>query len=322
VDLLKNRRYDLLIHTSKENYLFIEGALQRKIEQDGWLTLDIDSLYRTYRKEELLISLYGSAGIEGKNVLVGHAKRRVVSATQPKAAPFSIINIKPIQTSSFEDFSILLMLFLLLLVLFTYSSAPTIFRRFLSVSDFVDLNERNDLYRFSRPYTGTMLLNALMISSCMGYLILFMAYHDLEVLPTGTFLSDGDQLSELLIDQLKLSGIILVLFFLKYLLMGIVGGVLNIEKVPNIHYIKSLQVSYLFYGLITVLLFGVALQNPLWLEQLSDSLPYLFIFFYLLRFVLLYLFTNYTGQVINLYLFSYLCVVEIIPLIIGVKFAI
>ncbi|MBU1819914.1 MAG: DUF4271 domain-containing protein, partial [Bacteroidetes bacterium] len=63
-------------------------------------------------------------------------------------------------------------------------------------------------------------------------------------------------------------------------------------------------------------------QNPHWLEQLSISLLYVFIFYYLIRFVLLYLFTNYTGQVINLYLFSYLCVVEIIPLIIGVKFAI
>jgi hypothetical protein len=322
VDLLENRRYDLLITTSKESYLFVEGALQRKIESDSWLVLDIDSLYKSYRKEELLITLYGSPGIENKTVLIGHAKRSQALANKPGASSLSLINIKPLITSSFDDFSVLLIIFLLLLTLFSYSTAPTMFRRFLSLSDFIDRNERNDLYRFGRPYTGTMLMNALLVCTCMGYLFLFFSHHGLEIILAGGFLSEGDQLSGLLIDQLKLTGLFLLLLFLKYILMGIVGGVLNIERVINLHYIKALQISYVFYGLATLLLFALSLQNPIWIDQVEDYLILIFVFFYIIRFVVLYIFTNYSGQFINLYLFSYLCVVEIIPLIIGVKYAI
>ena len=44
VDLLKNRRYDLLITSTKENYVFVEGALQTKLAPGTWLVLSIDSL--------------------------------------------------------------------------------------------------------------------------------------------------------------------------------------------------------------------------------------------------------------------------------------
>ncbi len=322
VDLLKNRRYDLLITSSRENYLFIEGALQKKIEPDTWLTLKVDSLYRVYGKEELLITLYGSAGIEFKTVLLGHAKKIVYTAAQPESKTISLINIKPIETSAFNDFSIVLILFLLLLALFAYSSTPSIFRRFLSLNDFVDVSERNDLYRFSRPYTRVMLFNALIVSASMGYLVLYVTNIEPDLLDTRGFLSEGDKFYGILLDEIKLTFIFISLFFLKYILMGIVAGVLNIERVVNTHYIKALQVSFVFYGLVTLTFFALSLHQPTWLQSTLPYLLYFFIFYYLLRFGLMYIFTNNSGQLINLYLFSYLCVIELIPLIIGVKFAI
>ena len=103
---------------------------------------------------------------------------------------------------------------------------------------------------------------------------------------------------------------------------GSMSGVLNLEHIVNSHYIRSLQSSYLFYGICTIVFFGISLQSPLWFQQVGPYLLYVLILYYLVRFGLLYVFTNSSGQFINLYLFSYLCVLEIIPLIIGVKFAI
>ena len=60
----------------------------------------------------------------------------------------------------------------------------------------------------------------------------------------------------------------------------------------------------------------------MWFQQIGPYLSYVVIFYYLVRFGLLYIFINSSGQFINLYLFSYLCVIEIIPLIVGVKFAV
>lgn len=322
VDLLKNRKYEILINSSKENYLFIEGALQRKIEPENWIILKVDSLYRVYRKEELLITIYGSPGIEYKTVLIGHGKAIIDSTTQPKVNTISIIEIKPILGSSFNDFSILLILFLLLLALFTYSSTPSLFRRFLNIRDFIDLSERNDLYRFSRPYSRVMLFNALIVSGFLAYLVLFLANNGVNLLDDRFFLSEGDKFYGLILDEVKLTFLFLCLFFLKYILMGIIGGVLNIEKVVNTHYIKALQVSFVFFGLVTLAFFALSLHYPHWFESARRFLPYVFICYYLFRFGLMYIFTNSTGQLINLYLFSYLCVIEIIPLIIGVKFAV
>jgi hypothetical protein len=323
VDLLKNRRYDLLVSTAKENYLFIEGSLQKKLTPDEWLVMDIDSLRQLYKKNEILLSLYGSPGKEDKTVLIGHAKKiAAITPNVTNSGPLSFINIKPLRSSPFGDFSVLLILLLLVLTLFTYSSSPSLFRRFISPTDFLDRSERNDLYRFNRPYGRLMLMVALIVSAALGYLILFLAHYDFELLSLSGFLSEGATLVDLLTDWAKLALLFLGLLFLKYMMMEIVSGVLNLERIVNSHYIKSLQLSYLFYGTCIVVFFGVSLHNPLWFQHIIPYLVYLVIFYYLVRFGLLYIFTNSSGQFINLYLFSYLCVIEIIPLIVGVKFAI
>jgi hypothetical protein len=324
VDLLKNRHYDLLVTTAKENYLFIEGSLQKKLAPDEWLIIDIDSLRRFYKKDEILLTLYGSAGKEDKTVLIGHVKKTAtVAQSTAKSGPLSFINIKPLRTSPFSDFSVLLIFLLLVLTLFTYSSGPSLFRRFISPADFLDRSERNDLYRFNRPYGRLMFMIALIVSAAMGYVILFMAHHGYDLFSSSGFLSEGATLVGFLSDLAKLTLMFLGLLFLKFVIMEIVSGVLNLERVVNSHYIKSLQLSYLFYSSCIVVLFGISLQNPLWFQQLGPLyLLYVVVFYYLVRFGLLYIFINSSGQFINLYLFSYLCVIEIIPLIVGVKFAI
>ncbi len=321
IDLLQNRRYVLLVSTTRQNYLFIEGALQRKLTPNAWLTLDIDSLRRVYRKSEILLTLYGAPGIEDKKVLIGHS-RRVQNASVERKQNLPIINIKPLRTTPFEDFSIILLLFLLILTLFAYTSSPSIFRRFVRPNDFFDRSDRNDFYNFTKPYTPFVVIVALFVSASMAYLVLFLNHFKLELFYAVGLLSEGDTLSGLLLDQLKLTIACLVLLFLKYLLMGLVGSVSNLGRTVNAHYIKALQMSYLFYAFNTVAFFALLLPNPLWLELVRPYLIYGFVFYYSLRVLMLYLFSDNSGRLINLYLFSYLCVVEIVPIIIGVKFAV
>ena len=320
VDLLENRRYVLLVSTARQNYLFIEGALQRQLVPGTWLTLDIDSLRQVYRKSEVLLTLYGSPGIEDKTVLIGHP-RRGQNARVERKQNLPIINIKPLRTTPFEDFSILLLLLLLILTLFAYTSSPSLFRRFVRPNDFFDRSNRNDFYNFTKPYTPFVVMVALFISAVMAYLVLFLTHFDLELFYTAGFLSEGDTLPELLLNQLNLTIACLALFFLKYLLMNLVGSVLNLGRTVNTHYLKALQMSYIFYAFNVMAFFALLLPNPLWLEWSRPYLIYGFLFYYMVRVLVLYLFSDNTGRVINLYLFSYLCVVEIVPIIIGVKFA-
>ncbi|TDB65132.1 DUF4271 domain-containing protein [Arundinibacter roseus] len=321
VDLSKYKRYDLLVWVANENYLFIEGALQQKLTADSWRTLNVDSLSRVYKKSELLLTLYGSSGIDGKKVLIGHSKKNVGTSEKKLVPGLSFINIKPIPTSPFEDYAIVVVVLILILTLFTYTSSPVTFRRFLSPKDLFDTSDRNDFYRFSKPYSRSVLLITLIVSMGLAYLILFFTHHKLDLFYKSGLLLEGETFAQLGLDQIKLTLLFIGLFFVKFIFMGVAGGVLNLENVINTHYIKSLQFSYLFYLFFILISFSLALQYPDWLEQAQSSLFYIFLIYYLIRFFLLYILLNNTGRIINLYLFSYLCVLEIIPLIIGVKYA-
>jgi len=321
VDLLQNRRYVLLVSATRQNYLFIEGALQRKLAPDVWLSLDIDSLRRVYRKNEILLTLYGSPGIEDKKILIGHS-RQVQNASVERKQNLSIINIKPLRTTPFEDFSVVLLLFLLILILLTYTNSPSVFRRFVRPKDFFDRSNRNDFYNFTKPYTPFMVMIALFVCTGVAYLILFLRDYGLDLFDTAGFLSEGDALSNLLLDQTKLTFTCLALLFLKYLLMSLIGNVLNLGRTVNTHYVKALQMSYVFYAFNVMAFFALLLPNIQWLELTRPYLLYGFVFYYVVRTLMLYLFSDNSGRIINLYLFSYLCVVEIVPIIIGVKFAV
>lgn len=322
LDTRRYRRYKLLLSSVRENYLFVEGALQTKLAPDNWLVFDVDSLHRIYRKDQILLTFYGSSGIENKTAMIGHARQQQSAlGAVPPVARTPLINIKPLAASPFGDFSVLVMLILLVLTLFTYTVTPTLYRRFVSPADFVDLSERNDLYQFNRPYSPLMMQTALAVSIAMAYIILFLSHFEVEPFYSGNLLSEGESLGGLLLDLGKFTVLFLILFFTKYLLMGMVGGVLNLGRTVSAHYIKALQVSYLFYGLCMLLFFGLFLQMPVWFETAKPFLVYGFVAYYAIRSVVLYVFNNYSGQFTNLYLFSYLCVTEIIPLIIGVKFA-
>ncbi|HEV7348700.1 DUF4271 domain-containing protein [Telluribacter sp.] len=319
VDLLKNRHYTLLVQPQEQNYLFIEGALQKKIEAGQWLELNMDSLFRTYKKEEILLTLYGSSGAESRQVLVANLK--TASPVAIGNATTSLINIKPKPTNPFRDFSALIMLILLIMNVLAFTSAPLSFRRFINLLDFLERDERNEMNKINKPFSAHVIFFTALLSLVISYLLVVSNNNGINLFSTGTILTGGDDLPELVTDYFTLFAISFLLFYLKYIYMSLVGGMLNLDSVVSIHYFKNIQLSYLFFGSCAIFLFSYSLYNPLWSVDLESSLLAPFVIFYLLRFISLYILIKPVGSFINLYLFSYLCVIEIIPLIIGVKFA-
>jgi hypothetical protein len=318
VDLLKNRRYTLLIQTQEQNYLFVEGAMQKRIKAAQWLELNIDSLYRTYRKDEIMLTLYGSTGTDSRKVLVANP---VASAplVLDKAAP-SLINIKPIPTNPFRDFSVLIMLLLLVLNVLTFLVSTAIFSRFVNPAELFENDDRSD-NKSIKPYNLSMLLLTALVALVQGYLLMVLHNNGLDLFSSGVVLTGGGSLPDHFLHLGKISLVIFLLIYLKYLFMVMVAGMLNLDKIVNVHYFKSLQASYLFFGVSAIALFSYSLYFPMMSLPLETQLLAPFIGFYLLKFIFLYILIKPGGSVINLYLFSYLCVIEIIPLIIGVKFA-
>ncbi|WP_025764919.1 DUF4271 domain-containing protein [Dyadobacter tibetensis] len=320
VDLVKNRKYFLLLQSEKQDYLFIEGALQKKLLPKEWLRLNIDSLYQKYRKDELLITLYGSTGVAGKTLLICNKKRPEYELQMPGGAS-SIINIKPIFASPIHNFLVIVALLVTFICGILFNLNQGYFTRLINPYDFFSYSDRDPLSKVNKPYNTFSILYVLVLSMVMSFVFIMLNNSHHQLIMLGSLLSDGSTLGELIGDFAFLTFSCFIVLFLKYFLMVLVGNMLNLDKLVDTLFLKIIQSSFLFHSLFFLIFWVLSLHFPGWGEYLEPYMHIPFLAFYFVRFVALYLIANPAGKFINLYLFSYLCVVEVIPLIIGIKFA-
>lgn len=320
IDLVKNRRYSLLVHSENESYLFLEGALQNRIAAGKWQELNLDSLYRIYRKDELLLTLYGSPGIADKTVIICNKKKQTDSETiGPSRSGF--VNIKPITFTPFGTFAGIALIIILILNAWIFNLNPLSFIRLINPIEFFNNDPRDQLSKINKPYSNTVIFFVAISSMMMAFTVIYLSINQLNLFSVSTILSDKVNTAQILGDFCILSLIFFLLIYAKYIFMVLAGNMLNLDKQVDIIFIKIVQSSYLFYALVFLAIFGLYSNHINWLEA---SRPYIllpFLFFYIARFVGLYVVAKPAGSLINLYLFSYLCVIEIIPLIVSMKFA-
>ncbi|WP_342083003.1 DUF4271 domain-containing protein [Dyadobacter sp. OTU695] len=320
VDLVKNRRYSLLVHSESESYLFLEGALQNRIAAGKWQELNLDSLHRIYRKDELLLTIYGSPGISDKTVIICN-KKKLTDSESPSPSRSGFINIKPVSFTPFGTFAGIALIIILIMNAWIYNLNPLSFIRLINPIEFFNNDPRDQLSKINKPYSNTVIFFVVISSMMMGFTVIYLSANRLNLFSVSTILSEKANTLQILGDFCILSLIFFLLVYAKYIFMVLAGNMLNLDKQVDIIFIKIVQSSYLFYALVFLVIFGLYSNHINWLET---SRPYIllpFLFFYVARFVALYVVAKPVGSLINLYLFSYLCVIEIIPLIVSMKFA-
>ncbi|GAA4401292.1 hypothetical protein GCM10023187_15350 [Nibrella viscosa] len=317
IDLESNRHYSILLSSQKDAYLFINAALQRKLPARQWLVLNIDSLYQIYHQPEIFLTLYGTPGIEGKQLYLGYPK----SATEtPVVLSDEGLSIRPRPSSVFDDFFGLCLVFLLATHAFLYSFNRRAFLRFYSIRDLFSLRVREETFLINKPLSRITMLFLLNLSFVAAFLIMFVQSRNINLFSSRSLLLPGQQLPELIADFFLISAIAFVLLLGKYFVLYALGNLYRLEGITNIHYFKALQSSLLFFtGVVAIL--TVITYNVPDISWLNTYLMVPFVTFYLARLALLYLVITNVTPIKNLYLFSYLCIIELIPLIIGVRFA-
>lgn len=320
IDLLKNRRYFLLIKTEAEGYLFLNGALQQRLPSEEWLKLNIDSLFRSFKSEELLLTVYGSSGISGKKVLLCNQKQKNAAGIVHHSAS-TLINIKPIPFSQFGNFAVMAMLIILILNAWIFNLNPLSFVRLINPLEYFNNNPREQLSKINKPYSNSIIFFVLIDAMLMAFLLLFFTTNDLNLFSVITILTEQTNTFQYFLDFLLLSGIFFVLIYGKFILMSVVGNMLNLDKLVDTLFLKIIQSAYFFYAALFLIVFMLGFNHTSWFIPLKPYILFPFLFFYIGRFISLYVVTKPSTSFINLYLFSYLCVIEIIPLIIGIKFA-
>jgi hypothetical protein len=277
IDLVKNRRYSLLVHSESESYLFLEGALQNRIAAGKWQELNLDSLHRLYRKDELLLTIYGSPGIVDKTVIVCNKKKQTDSESiAPSRSGF--INIKPVSFTPFGTFAGIALLIILIVNAWIFNLNPLSFIRLINPIEFFNNDPRDQLSKINKPYSNTVIFFVAISSMMMAFTVVYLSANRLNLFSVSTILSEKANTLQILGDFCILSLIFFLLIYAKYIFMVLAGNMLNLDKQVDIIFIKIVQSSYLFYALVFLAIFGLYSNHINWLEASRPYvlLPFLF----------------------------------------------
>lgn len=317
-NLEENLNYDLLIKCEESgNFLFIEGALKRKIPADEWLIIPIRQLYKTYGKKEVYLTIYGSKDVTKKSVVIGHKRAKKLSKNEE--TPVDTFRILPRNITPFQ--SSLSLLFIVTLSLFTYLSSyyNRAFVGFFNLMGPFTMYSREQELFANQALSRTNVLFIILLSLIMSLIYLLLQSIGVNLLGNRWFMQDGETTGVLLANFFRLSILFFVMFIVKYFFLSLIGGLFNLSKIIDLHYFKLIQTNTVFFSMVTIVLFSLILSKANVNMVISEMLVYVLSLFYLMRTVIIFLTINRTMPIQILYLISYLCIVEILPIVIGIR---
>jgi hypothetical protein len=320
LDLTRFRPYQLLYRSEAETYLFVNAALQQKLPLGTWAVLSVDSLYRAHRSPRVLLTFYGSAPTPASiRLLVGYPIPR--GQTAP-AVSESLLQARPRTLTAFESFLALATLLIGVYGAFLFNAYHRTFTRYFSLRDLLTINPRDASVTAGR---GLFELNNLLMVVCLSlvlaYVYMLVQHRNIDLFSTQRLLSRGQTVGELFLNFLGAALLIFVLYVAKYAILVVLGSLYRFERMVDIHFFKLVQATLLFFSGLALVLIVLTMSFPASLSRTGGYLVAPVILFFLLRLVLLYFTINKLSATKNLYLFSYLCIVELIPLVVGVRFA-
>ncbi len=320
IEIESNRKYYLLLYTTKDSYLFINASMNEHLRGGTWRVMSIDSLYQKFKKTHLLLTFYGSEGVEGKSVFIAHKKGTVTEKLITVEADESFLNLRLRSFIPFSDFLTIAFLIMATLAAFLYVSYPRVFSRFVNLQDLITLDVKERTVIVDRPMSRIYLLFIVLLSLELAYLYFFVTSKNFTVQGVSILIGSERSLIADIWLYAQISAIIFVAFFFKYFIIYLFSQMYRLEASVNIHYFKVIQSSFIYYSFIVVLLSIIGIYK---VDMELSLLPLLLIpsvIFYLIRGLLLYFSINKNNPTKNLYLISYLCIAELIPLLIGIRY--
>ncbi len=317
MDLQAYKGYELVLYTDEEVYLFINATLQKQINPESWDLLRMDSLSAIYKTSPIFLSFYSpSSRLPSPIAFIGHRKSTKDAAVVSTA---STLTPKPRTNSRFNDFVVLACLFILGNYAFLWNLHPNAFNRFYSIKSLFGLSYRDDVPQVGKPLNGINLLFILNHGFLLALLYMLIREGTQSLLFPDQVLRIQESLPDYLFNFLVVGLVIFLLIILKYLATYVLGNLFSFEKLVNVHFFEYIHFSKVFYTLVVPVLVLVFTSYPS-LVKVADNLCIAFIIgFSFLRILVISISLNKLAPHRNLYLFSYLCVTELAPLLTGIK---
>ncbi len=294
----------------KQSAILIEQQIVGHYDKAHCVVFDIDSLHRLYGQEQILISVYQPKS------LFENLDFSIVTKNKGQSIAVDDRSLKR-ENSSLENFFIVGLLVLLGSYAFQINQFPKTFKNlydFGKIFSFKTREENGRVRLFHELHLVFLLHHALLVAYL---LILLTSAHGLVDL--SMVIGQPDTFWAFVVTWLKLSIAVFFVMWLKYMVVMILGSLFGLKALKYMHVLDFMRMSLIFWSFVFVsmaLIYASALMaNSFYV----NTLVYVFIAFAIVRIIILYyrLFTSRSFR--NVYLFSYICASEIIPLFVGLE---
>ena len=318
-DIENYKGYKILYRSEKENYLFIDASLQKKLLISTLVVLDIDSLENIFGKTKLFLTIYGTnTNVEDLFVQIGNKISKSQKAIEMNE---SLLTILPRDISPFQNFFVIGLMLLVCFYAFLYNFQPKSFECFFSPRDLLTISKRDDSFVVNKPFDLGNIFFVVSLSLTLGFIFMLITHEKTDLFSASNILNEGETLGALMLNFLEISIIVFASLVLKYWVLRVLSNLYRLDNITNIHYFKIIQASSLFFLVLLIVLTLSTVSIPGIVKNAEKYLSIPISLFFIARLALLYFTINKVTTLKNLYLFSYLCIVELIPLIVGIRFA-
>jgi hypothetical protein len=293
------------INSNEPYTVFINGQLFTS--SSAKVDLPVDSLQLIFSAPVLQIAIHQ------EKIREGGLETLIVSKAPVKTGTEEL----PMQFSSFRDFAIVGMLILVSVLILVVQLNPKLAADYFSVIKMFFLREGEDSQIHSRITSSINFLFYVYCSLMIGYyLMIIFRFIPSQYVVALAFQSDS--FGEAMFLWIKLSAIILAIIFFKVLLVYILSMMFGLTEIAGVHIFNWIRVLLVVFGSLTMILFFYFIlhgQNENFHIVLLKIISWLLVGWMFL--IVLKLSKRMSHSMFHL--FSYICVTELIPLLITIK---
>ncbi|MGK7392957.1 MAG: DUF4271 domain-containing protein [Candidatus Cyclobacteriaceae bacterium M3_2C_046] len=300
--------YELKLSLPPSTTVLINKKVAGYFDQHTLVKIDLDSVFNRNGNDSLFVTIFNNL----------HDLDQITTTVTPEItvdAPMQQADILDILTRegpSFRNFFIIGIIILLILYTILINVFSRKFKNFYDLTRTFSLNIREE-YTFKGKLFSTENVVILFVHSL---LLAFVSLIIVGFSHPQYFLINN--LLQSLIDWFGAGFVFLGFFMFKYLLVASMGGLFKIN-ISSRHFLEYLRMSKIFFALIFILLIVLYLGWGVNIYENNNIIKNLILIFLISRVLLLYLKFIRSSSFKNLYLFSYICSTEILPLVIGLK---
>lgn len=312
VDASKHSGNHILV-CAPANSAILMGKKISSYQQDRvCILMDVDSLQEVYAKESMLISIFQSRkDFEEAGFWIVQAK----SMNDSQVANLSYKR----EVSLLKDFFTVGLLLLLIMYAILINQYPKIFKNLYNLNRVFTFKVRDDNTRIRLINEAHVMF---LIQHCflLGFLlIILVSTTDLIQINIPYLDLTPDTFGSYMILWGQMALLVLAAIWLKYIIVMLFGVLFKFRQLRFLYMLDYMRMSLIYsaflFALLTFVFAGIGYYN----DSYFNLIIYLFILLASIRVIVLYFRLFRSASFRNIYLFSYICVAEVIPLLVGLE---